>query len=162
MNFTDGLDGLAGGSSAIAFLAFGVLAALAGKMGVSLFALTYVGVLLAFLWYNVHPARVFMGDVGSQALGSTLAAVALLSGHVLLLPLIGIIFLAEALSVMLQVSYFKYTRRKTGEGKRIFRMSPIHYHYELGGWSEVQITLRFWMITAVAAFVAVALAMGVR
>ncbi len=162
VNLTDGLDGLAGGTSAIAFAAYGLLAALEGQNGLAAFAAISVGALLAFLWHNVHPARLFMGDTGSQALGAGLATVAVLSGHWLLFPLIGLIFLAEALSVMIQVSYFKYTRRKYGEGRRILRMSPLHYHFELGGWSEVQVTLRFWLIALVAAALGIALGRGGR
>lgn len=160
VNLTDGLDGLAGGTSAIAFAAYGLLTGISGQTGLSFFCFAMVGVLLAFLWFNVHPARMFMGDVGSQALGAGLAVVAMLSGHGLLLPLIGVIFVAEALSVILQVSYFKFTRRKYGEGRRIFRMAPLHYHYELGGWSEVQITLRFWFMTVAAAAMGVGLGLG--
>jgi phospho-N-acetylmuramoyl-pentapeptide-transferase len=160
MNLHDGLDGLAGGTSAIAYAAYGVLAWVAGQPGLALFCFALVGLLLAFLWYNVHPARMFMGDVGSEALGAGLVAVAMLSGHWLLLPLIGIIYVAEAFSVMLQVSYFKYTRRKYGEGRRILRMAPLHHHFEQLGMSEVQITLRFWIVAAVAAAAGVALGLG--
>lgn len=160
VNLTDGLDGLAGGTSAIAFAAYGLLAAWEGQQGLAAFAAISVGALLAFLWFNVHPARLFMGDTGSQALGAGLATVALLSGHWLLFPLIGLVFLAEALSVMAQVSYFKYTRRKYGAGRRILRMSPLHYHFELGGWSEVQVTLRFWLIALIAAAMGLALRRG--
>ncbi len=156
VNLTDGLDGLAGGTSAIAFLAFGLLASVAGASGTAAFCLAVVGALGAFLWYNTHPARLFMGDLGSQALGAGLAVVAVQSGYWLLLLLIGIVLIAEALSVMIQVSYFKYTRRKYGAGRRIFRMSPLHYHFELGGWSEVQIVMRAWMVTAAASAVAIA------
>jgi phospho-N-acetylmuramoyl-pentapeptide-transferase len=160
VNLADGMDGLAGGIAAIAFGAFALLAAQADLNGLALFCFACVGALLAFLWQNVHPARLFMGDVGSQALGAGLAIAAILSGHWLLLPLIGIVPLAEALSVMLQVGYFKYTRRKFGEGRRIFRMAPLHYHYELAGWSEVQVTLRFWIVSIAAAALAVAMGAG--
>jgi len=101
-----------------------------------------------------------MGDTGSQALGAGLAAVAMLSGHWLVLPVIGLVFVAEAVSVMLQVGWFKYTRRRTGEGRRIFRMAPLHYHYELGGMSEVQVTQRAWVVGVVAALVGIGLALG--
>jgi phospho-N-acetylmuramoyl-pentapeptide-transferase len=157
VNLTDGLDGLAGGTSAIAYAAYGVLASVAGAQSVALFCLALVGVLMAFLWYNVHPARLFMGDTGSEALGAGLAVVAIMSGYGLLLPIIGALFWAVALSVMLQVSYFKYTRRRYGEGRRIFRMAPLHHHFELVGWAETQITLRFWIVGAVAALVGVGL-----
>jgi phospho-N-acetylmuramoyl-pentapeptide-transferase len=155
VNLTDGLDGLAGGLAAIAFGAYGVLAAEAGRRALASFCFVLLGVLLAFLWFNVHPAAVFMGDTGSQALGAGIAVVALLSGHVLLLPLVGIIFVVEALSVILQVAYFKYTRRRSGEGRRIFRMAPLHHHYELGGLSEVCIVSRLWIMGLVAALLAV-------
>jgi phospho-N-acetylmuramoyl-pentapeptide-transferase len=118
--------------------------------------------LVAFLWYNVHPARVFMGDVGSEALGAGLAAVAVLSGYWLLLPLVGLVFVAEALSVMAQVGYFKLTKQRYGEGRRIFRMAPLHHHFELGGWSEVQVTLRFWIAALVAGLVSLAIGIGGR
>ncbi|MBN1402051.1 MAG: phospho-N-acetylmuramoyl-pentapeptide-transferase [Anaerolineae bacterium] len=157
VNLTDGLDGLAGGSAASAYAALGILAMATGQRGVSLFSFGMVGALAAFLWYNVHPARVFMGDIGAQALGAGLAAAAGLAGHWLLLPLIGLVFVLESLSVMLQVSYFKYTRIKHGEGRRILRMSPLHYHFELGGWSETQIVARFWIVAAVVAAFGVAL-----
>ena len=155
VNFADGLDGLAGGTVAIAFAAYGLLAGSAD--GLATFSLAVVGSLLAFLWYNVRPARLFMGDTGSLALGAGLTLVAMMSGHWLLLPVIGIVFVAEAVSVMIQVGYFKYTRRRYGEGRRVFRMSPLHYHFELGGWAEVTITQRFWIVAAAAAAAGVAL-----
>jgi phospho-N-acetylmuramoyl-pentapeptide-transferase len=127
-------------------------------MGLSLFCFAVVGALGAFLWYNVHPAQIFMGDVGSEALGAGLAAVAVLSGHWLLLPLVGLVFVAEAASVMIQVGYFKLTKRRYGEGRRILRMAPLHHHFELGGWSEVQVTLRFWVVAALAGLVSLAVA----
>jgi len=161
VNLADGLDGLAAGTSAIAYAAYGGIAGMS-QPGVSLFCYALVGVLLAFLWYNVHPARLFMGDTGSQALGAGLAAVAVLSGHWVLLPIIGVVFIATALSVILQVGYFKFTRRRHGEGRRIFRMAPLHHHYELLGWSEVQITLRYWIVALVAATVGVVLGVGLR
>ncbi|MHB0856683.1 MAG: phospho-N-acetylmuramoyl-pentapeptide-transferase [Anaerolineae bacterium] len=160
MNFTDGLDGLAGGLAAIGFAAFGYLCGRAGQTGLAFFCYALVGLMLAFLWFNVHPARMFMGDTGSQALGAGLAAVALISGYWPLLPLIGIVLVAELLSVMIQVGWFKYTRKRFGEGRRVLRMSPLHYHFELGGWSEVQTTLRFWFIGAAAALLAVGLGGG--
>jgi len=156
VNITDGLDGLAGGTSAIAFGAFGVICGLAGQADLALFCAVVVGALLAFLWFNVHPARLFMGDTGSEALGAGLATVAVLSGHWILLPIVGVVFALEACSVMLQVGYFKYTRLKYGEGRRVLRMAPLHHHFELGGWNEVQTTLRFWIVALVAAFLAVA------
>jgi len=160
VNLTDGLDGLAGGTSATAYAAYGVLCWASGRQGLSLFCFALVGVLLAFLWFNVHPASMFMGDTGSQALGAGLAVIAMSSGHWLLLPLIGLVFVAEAASVILQVGYFKFTRRRYGEGRRILRMAPLHHHYELGGWSEVQVTSRFWIVAAISAAAGVALGIG--
>lgn len=151
VNFADGLDGLAGGTSLVAFAAYAALALAAGQRGLGLFCALLVGALLAFLWHNAHPASMFMGDVGSQALGAGLAVVAVLSGQWLLLPLIGFVFVAEALSVMLQVGYFKWTKRRTGEGRRIFRMAPLHHHLEMLGWKETRITMRFWIVGAVVA-----------
>lgn len=157
VNLADGVDGLAGGISAIAYLAMGTLAILAGGDAVGLFGFVMAGALCAFLWYNVHPAHVFMGDIGAEALGAGLAAMALLSGHILLLPIVGVLLVAEALSDIIQVSYFKYTRRKFGEGRRVFRMAPLHHHFELGGWSETQVTARFWLAAAVAAAIGIAI-----
>jgi len=157
VNFADGLDGLAAGTSAIAYGAYGLLARPEGDVAV--FSLGVLGSLLAFLWYNVRPARLFMGDTGSLALGAGLAMVAMLTGQWPLVPLIGVVFVAEAVSVMVQVTYFKYTRHRYGEGRRVFRMSPLHYHFELGGWAEVTITQRFWLVAAAAA--AAGLALGV-
>jgi phospho-N-acetylmuramoyl-pentapeptide-transferase len=159
INLTDGLDGLAGCTSAIAFGAYGWLALAASQSGLALYVLALVGALLAFLWWNVHPARLFMGDTGSEALGAGLAAVAVLSGYWLVLPVIGLLFVAESLSVMAQVAYFKYTRHKYGEGRRILRMAPLHHHLELSGWSESQIVSRFCLIAV--ALAAIGIAVGV-
>jgi len=160
VNLADGMDGLAGGMAAIAAGAYALIALVQGEMGLALFAAALVGALLAFLWHNVHPAALFMGDTGSQALGAGLAGLAALTGQWLVLPVIGIVFVAEALSVMVQVAYFKYTRRRHGEGRRVLRMAPIHYHFELGGMSEVQVTLRAWIVAGVAAAAGVALGVG--
>lgn len=154
VNFTDGLDSLAGWVTAFGFAAYGVIAFLQQQIYLVTFSFIMVGALLAFLWYNAHPAELFMGDVGSLALGSTLAVVALMSGQWLLLPLVGIIFVAEMVSVILQVSYFKLTG-----GKRIFKMTPIHYHFVLLGWSETQVVQRFWLVGLLAAMLGVALAL---
>ncbi|TAH49559.1 MAG: phospho-N-acetylmuramoyl-pentapeptide-transferase [Chloroflexota bacterium] len=154
VNFADGLDSLAGWVTAICFVAYGVIAYLQQQIYLVTFCFIMVGALLAFLWYNAHPAELFMGDVGSLALGSTLAVVALMTGQWLLLPLIGIIFVAEAVSVILQVGYFKLTK-----GKRIFKMTPIHYHFILLGWSETQVVQRFWLVGLLAAMLGVALAL---
>ncbi len=154
VNLTDGLDGLAGSIAAVSFSAYGVIAFLQGQIWLVAFAFTVVGALLAFLWYNAYPAELFMGDTGSLAIGATLAVVALMTGQWLLLPVVGLVFVAEAASVILQVAYFKMTR-----GKRIFRMSPLHNHFELVGWSETQITQRFWLIGILSAMLGVALAL---
>jgi phospho-N-acetylmuramoyl-pentapeptide-transferase len=154
VNLTDGLDGLAAGTSALAYLAYGVIAYFQGQTYLVTFCLTMVGSILGFLWYNVYPAQVFMGDVGSMAMGATLATVALMTEQWLLLAVIGVVFVAEVASVMLQVAYFKWTK-----GKRLFKMAPLHHHFELLGWSEVRITQRFWLIASVAAMVGIALAL---
>jgi phospho-N-acetylmuramoyl-pentapeptide-transferase len=157
VNLTDGMDGLAAGTCAIAFIALGVLAVSVRARHLSIYSFVTVGALIAFLWHNTHPARVFMGDLGSQALGASLAAVAGLGGYWLLLPLIGIVFVIEALSVIFQVTYFKLTKKRYGEGRRIFRMSPIHYHYELGGWSETQVVTRLWIVATGGAMLGIAI-----
>jgi len=154
VNLSDGLDGLAAGLCAIAYGCFGLLCLMSGQVVLASLCFGMVGSLLAFLWFNVHPARMFMGDVGSQALGAGLAAVAILSGYWWLLPLVGLVFLAVTVSVMLQVSWFKYTRRRYGEGRRLLRMAPLHHHFEMLGWSEVQVTLRFWIAGAISALLA--------
>jgi phospho-N-acetylmuramoyl-pentapeptide-transferase len=118
-----------------------------------------VGGLMAFLWYNVHPAQMFMGDSGSQALGATLGVVALMTGQWLLLPLIALIPTAETLSVIIQVGYFKITKRIYGQGRRIFKMSPLHYHFEMLGWSETHVAQRFWLVNILAAMLGIALAL---
>jgi len=159
VNLADGMDGLAAGTAAAAYAALGVVCLADGQSSLGVFSLTMTAVLLAFLWHNAHPASMFMGDTGSQALGAGLAAVAVLSGHWLLLLLVGVIFVAEALSVMIQVGYFKYSRRRYGKGRRVFRMAPIHYHFELGGWSEVQVVSRFVLVGMVAGMLGVALAL---
>jgi phospho-N-acetylmuramoyl-pentapeptide-transferase len=155
-NFADGMDGLAAGSAAAAYAALGMTCLADGKLSLGLFSLTMTGVLLAFLWHNAHPAAIFMGDTGSQALGAGLVAVALLSGRWLLLLLVGIVFVVEVISVMIQVGYFKFCKRRYGEGRRVFRMAPIHYHFELGGWSEVQVVSRFVLVAMIAGMVGVA------
>jgi phospho-N-acetylmuramoyl-pentapeptide-transferase len=159
INFTDGLDGLAGLISATAFIAYGGIAMLQGQVFVGRFCFTLVGALFGFLWFNVHPASLFMGDTGSLALGATLAVVALMTGQWAILPVIAIIPVSEALSVIIQVVYFKLTRRTTGEGKRFFKMAPIHLHFELLGWSETQVVQRFWLISLLAAMFGIGLAL---
>ncbi len=155
INFTDGLDGLAGLISATIFAAYGVIAILQGQIFLAQFSFTVVGALFGFLWFNVHPAQLFMGDTGSLALGATIAVVALMTGQWTLLPLIAIIPVSEALSVTIQIGYFKLTK-----GRRFFKMAPVHLHFELLGWSETQIVQRFWLISLLAALIGVGLAMA--
>jgi phospho-N-acetylmuramoyl-pentapeptide-transferase len=159
VNLTDGLDGLAGLIAATAFAAFGVIAYLQGQIFLVRFCFTLVGALFAFLWYNAHPAELFMGGAGSYAIGGTLGFVALMTGQWLLLPLIAVIPVSVTLSVMLQVGYFKLTRRLTGEGKRLFKMAPLHHHFELLGWSETQVVQRFWLVAVLTAMLGIALAL---
>jgi phospho-N-acetylmuramoyl-pentapeptide-transferase len=151
VNLTDGIDGLAAGLTTIA--ALGLWLNHSGQVGVSIifaaFCAAMIGACLGFLNFNRHKARVFMGDTGSLALGATLAAAAILLRAVPLLPFIGFIFYVEAASVTLQVLYFKWTKRRTGEGKRLFRRAPLHHHFELGGWSEWRVVLTFWAINLV-------------
>ncbi|MGB8646436.1 MAG: phospho-N-acetylmuramoyl-pentapeptide-transferase [Anaerolineae bacterium] len=154
INLTDGLDGLAGWITAISFASYGVIAFLQQQIYLVTFCFIMVGALLAFLWYNAHPAELFMGDVGSLSLGATLAVVALMTGQWILLPLIGVMFVAETLSVIIQVTYFKLTH-----GKRIFKMTPLHHHFELLGWSETQVVQRFWLVGMLAGMLGVALAL---
>ena len=158
VNFTDGLDGLAGLISATAFAAYGGIALMQGQVFLGQFSFTLVGALFGFLWFNVHPADLFMGDTGSLSLGATLAVVALMTGQWAILPIIAIIPVSEALSVIIQVGYFKITKKMTGQGKRIFKMAPIHLHFELLGWSETQVVQRFWLIGLLAAMFGVGLA----
>jgi phospho-N-acetylmuramoyl-pentapeptide-transferase len=159
VNLTDGEDGLAGIIVASAFVAYGVIALLQGQDTLMLFCFTLVGACFAFLWYNAHPAQMFMGDTGSLALGATLGTVALMTGQWLLLPIVALVPVAETVSVVLQVFYFKYTRRKFGQGRRLFKMSPLHNHFELLGWSETQVVQRFWLVGLLAAMAGVALAL---
>ncbi len=154
VNITDGLDGLAGGTLIFAFVGYMIIAYTFGQPNLAEVCALIIGALLAFLWFNVHPAQIFMGDSGSLALGATLAVTAVISGQVLLLPLIGLIFAVETLSVILQVASVKL------RGKRIFRMSPLHHHFELSGWDEEKITLRFWIIGALSALIGVAFYMA--
>jgi phospho-N-acetylmuramoyl-pentapeptide-transferase len=159
VNLTDGLDSLAGSISSIAFACYGAIAFLQNQIYLTAFCFTIVGALLAFLWYNAHPAQLFMGDVGSLPLGATLGLVAVMTGQWLLLPVVGFVFVMEAGSVILQVAYFKLTKRLYGEGRRIFKMSPLHYHFELLGWSETQVKERFWLIGVMCGMLGVALAL---
>lgn len=159
VNLTDGLDGLAGIIVASAFAAYGILAELQGQFYLIQFCFTVVGGCFAFLWYNAHPAQMFMGDTGSLALGAALGTVALMTGQWLLLPIIALVPVAETLSVVIQVLYFKYTKRRFGKGRRVFKMSPLHHHFELLGWSETQVVQRFWLVELLAAMAGVALAL---
>jgi phospho-N-acetylmuramoyl-pentapeptide-transferase len=154
INFTDGLDGLAGLISATAFVTFGGIALFQGQVFLARLCFTLVGALFGFLWFNVHPAMLIMGDTGSLAIGATLAVVALMTGQWILLPLIAVIPVSIILSVVLQVAYFKLTK-----GKRLFKMAPLHHHFELSGWSETQVVQRFWLISLLAAMLGVAFAL---
>jgi len=159
VNLTDGLDGLAGIIVASAFTAYGILALLQGQDYLVQFCFTMVGACFAFLWYNAHPAQMFMGDTGSLALGATLGVVALMTGQWLLLPIIALVPVSVTLSVILQVLYFRYTRRRYGQGRRLFKMAPLQHHFELLGWSETQVVQRFWLVEILAAMAGVALAL---
>ncbi len=154
VNLTDGLDGLAGLITAVAFVAYGIIAALQGQVFLLRFCFTVVGAIFAFLWYNVHPAELFMGDTGSLSLGATLAVVALMTGQWALLPVIAIIPASVTASVILQIAYFKLTH-----GRRLFKMAPLQHHFELLGWSETQVVQRFWLVNLLAAMVGIALAL---
>ena len=162
VNLTDGLDGLAIMPVVMVGSALGVFAYVTGNAVHSkyllfpyipgsgellIFCAAMAGAGLAFLWFNTHPAQVFMGDVGALALGGALGTIAVIVRQEIVLSIMGGIFVVEALSVMLQVSYFKYTKRKYGEGRRVLRMAPLHHHYEKGGWKETQVVVRFWIIT---------------
>ena len=170
-NITDGLDGLATGVSAVIGIGIGIFAYLSGNIKfaeylnimyipnigeLSVFIAAFVGACIGFLWYNSYPAQVFMGDTGSLALGGIIAALAIIVRKELLIPIFCFIFLIELLSVMIQVSYFKYTRKKYGEGRRIFLMSPLHHHYQKLGYHESKIAVRFWIVTILSMIVAIA------
>ena len=170
-NLTDGLDGLATGTTAIAGTALLVLAYVSGSIVFSsylnimyipnsgelvIFTAAFIGAAIGFLWYNSFPAQVFMGDTGSQAIGAIVAVIALAVRKEFLLPIIAGVFLAENVSVILQVSYFKYTKKKYGEGRRIFLMSPLHHHYQKKGYPETKIVTRFWIVGIMLAVLAIA------
>lgn len=169
VNLTDGLDGLATGLCAIAAVTFAVFAYLVGRVDTSaylglfylpgtgeltVFCVALGGAALGFLWFNCHPAQVFMGDTGSLALGGALGTVAVLIKGEFLLVIVGGVFVVEALSVILQTGWFKYTRRRYGTGRRIFRMAPLHHHFEQIGWSETRVVVRFWILGVLCALVA--------
>jgi phospho-N-acetylmuramoyl-pentapeptide-transferase len=154
INITDGLDGLAGIIVATAFMAYGIIAVLQDQQFLVTFSFITVGACFAFLWYNAKPAQMFMGDVGSQALGGALGVVALMTNQWLILPVIAAVPIATMLSTTLQVLYFKATG-----GKRLFKMAPLHHHFELIGWSETQIVQRWWLIAILSAMIGIALAL---
>jgi len=169
-NITDGLDGLATGVSAIIGICLGIFAYVSGNIKfaeylnimyipnlgeLSIFIAAFVGACIGFLWYNAYPAQVFMGDTGSLALGGIIAALAIIVRKELLIPIFCFVFLVENLSVMIQVGYFKYTKRKYGEGRRVFLMSPLHHHYQKLGYHESKIAVRFWIITILTVVLAI-------
>ena len=147
VNLTDGLDGLASGSMVVAAIAFLSLCLSFGEVALANYLLCIVSACLGFLWFNAHPAKVFMGDTGSLSLGGALGTVAVCTHMELLLVVIGGVFVAEACSVMIQVGWFKVSRKLYGEPRRFFRMAPIHHHFEKCGWSETQVCVRFWIIS---------------
>jgi phospho-N-acetylmuramoyl-pentapeptide-transferase len=151
---TDGMDGLMAGVSAFAYAAYGAIALSQHQEGLAAFAFTVTGASAGFLWFNTNPALVFMGDFGAQFLATGLVVVAFMTGWWLLLPVIGIVFVAEGLSDVIQIGYYKATH-----GKRFFRMAPIHYHFQLGGWPETRVVSRFWLVGLLGAFAGVALAL---
>jgi phospho-N-acetylmuramoyl-pentapeptide-transferase len=161
VNLTDGLDGLATGLMAIAALAFGAIAYVSGRVDFSdylnifylpgvgelfVFAMALLGACIGFLWFNAKPAEIFMGDTGSLSMGAALGTLAVLLKQEILLTIIGGMFVAEMLSVIIQVGYFKITKRFKGEGRRLFRMAPLHHHFELSGWPESRVVVRFWIL----------------
>ena len=169
-NLTDGIDGLAAGSSAIMVLALGLFAWVSGNLifsdylnimyipnvgEVVIFVAAFSGSLIGFLWFNAYPATVFMGDTGSLTIGAIIAVIALIVRKELLIPLLCGVYLVENLSVILQVGYFKYSRKKTGVGKRIFKMSPLHHHYQKMGYHESKIVVRFWIIGIILAVLSI-------
>ena len=154
VNISDGLDGLAGGLAVIAYGAFGTIALLQGTPMIAGFCFTVAGALLSYLWFNIYPARFFMGDVGSFALGASLGVVAMLTDTLALLPVIGIVFVIEAGSSLVQIFSKKVFKKK------IFISAPIHHHLEASGWPETKVTMRFWVIAAVAAFIGIMLAVA--
>ncbi len=169
-NITDGLDGLATGVSAIIGICLGIFAYVSGNIKfaeylnimyipnlgeLSIFIAAFVGACIGFLWYNSYPAQVFMGDTGSLALGGIIAALAIIVRKELLIPIFCSVFLVENVSVIIQVSYFKYTKKKYGEGRRVFLMSPLHHHYQKKGFHESKIAVRFWIITIISVAMAI-------
>lgn len=147
VNISDGLDGLAGGLATSAFMTYAIIAFMQGRYGIAGFCLTIVGALLSYTWFNIYPARFFMGDVGSFALGTALGVVAMLTNTVLLLPIIGAVFVAEAGSSVIQI-----LSKKLRNGKKIFKIAPVHHHFEASGWEETKVTMRFWILGQMAGF----------
>ena len=169
-NLTDGIDGLAAGTSAIIVLTLGIFTWVSGNIifseylnimyiprveEMTIFIAAFVGSLIGFLWYNTYPAQVFMGDTGSLAIGGVIAVIAIAVRKEWLIPILCGIFLVENLSVILQVSYFKFTRKKYGTGKRIFKMSPLHHHYQVSGFHESKIVTRFWIVGILLAIISI-------
>ncbi|MAB47690.1 MAG: phospho-N-acetylmuramoyl-pentapeptide-transferase [Flavobacteriaceae bacterium] len=169
-NLTDGIDGLAAGTSAIVVLTLGIFAWVSGNIifskyldimyipqveEITIYIAAFVGALVGFLWYNAYPAQVFMGDTGSLTIGGIIAVIAIAVRKEWLIPVLCGIFLAENLSVMMQVSYFKYTKKKYGEGRRIFKMSPLHHHYQKSGYHESKIVTRFWIVGILLAIISI-------
>ena len=169
-NLTDGIDGLAAGTSAIIALTLGIFAWVSGNIifseyldimyiprveEITIYIAAFVGALVGFLWYNAYPAQVFMGDTGSLTIGGIIAVIAIAVRKEWLIPVLCGIFVAENLSVIMQVSYFKYTRKKYGEGKRIFKMSPLHHHYQKSGYHESKIVTRFWIVGILLAIISI-------
>ncbi|WP_040281447.1 phospho-N-acetylmuramoyl-pentapeptide-transferase [Psychroserpens damuponensis] len=169
-NLTDGIDGLAAGTSAIIVLTLGIFAWVSGNIifsdyldimyiprveEITIYIAAFVGALIGFLWYNTYPAQVFMGDTGSLTIGGIIAVIAIAVRKEWLIPVLCGVFLAENLSVMMQVSYFKYTRKKYGEGRRIFKMSPLHHHYQKSGYHESKIVTRFWIVGILLAIISI-------
>ena len=153
VNISDGLDGLAGGLLAVSFSVFGMIALLQGHLKIAGFCFTVVGALLSYLWFNIYPARFFMGDVGSFAFGTSLGVVAMLTNTLFLLPIIGMIFVIEAGSSLIQITAKRFF------GRKIFISAPIHHHLEAKGWPETKVTMRFWVIACVAGFIGLLLAL---
>jgi phospho-N-acetylmuramoyl-pentapeptide-transferase len=150
VNQTDGLDGLAGGVLAVAFLSYGLIAFLQGRIELAALAAVLGGALLAFLWFNIFPARFFMGDTGAMSLGTVLAVIAFLTNSVAVLPLIGFVLVLESLSTLLQLTWRNLT------GRKIFLSSPLHHHFEAKGWPEAKVTMRLWVVSVVFALIGVA------
>ncbi|MFZ2560512.1 MAG: phospho-N-acetylmuramoyl-pentapeptide-transferase [Candidatus Nanoperiomorbaceae bacterium] len=154
VNLSDGLDGLAGGLALFAFASFAAIAFLQGQFGVAIFCITVIGALVSYLWFNIFPARFMMGDVGSFALGCALAVVAMMTDSLFLLPIIGAVFVVDTGSAVIQIIYKKITH-----GKKIWLSTPIHHHFEAIGWPETKVTMRFWLLGAVAGIVGLVLAL---